>query len=167
MARLSKEEWIQLKADYVTGLYSVRELAKKYDISHSAINKKIRNENWESVEQEELKELVEQKKVSKSFQNKVSTVSKKHKINKNTLEKKIDEIADITILLENNTKELLAKQRDMINAMGDEDDLLTHSRVIKNLADAFKSDTKVQINNTNAQQNNLEHTGIEIKFSED
>ncbi len=157
MARLTKEQWESLKADYVTGVYSVRELAKKYDVSHSAINKKIRNEGWKSVEQDELRELVEQKKVSKSFQNKVSNVSKEHKVNKDAFEKKIDEIADITTMLESNTKKLLSKQTAMMDEMADSNELLTHSRVIKNLADAFKTaDAKVEINNANIQQNALE-----------
>ena len=154
MARLSKEQWEQLKADYVTGVYNVSALAKKYGITHTAINKRVKKEDWKKIDDDDLRELAQQKKVSKCFKKKVSKVSKEVKVSEVALDEKIEEIVDVAILLEKNAQKLLSKQTQMMEEMEDSDDLLTHSRVIKNLADAFKTDTKVQINNTNAQQNN-------------
>jgi len=42
VARLSREEWESLEADYHTGEYSKNELALKYGISHTAVNKRLK-----------------------------------------------------------------------------------------------------------------------------
>jgi len=40
MARLTKEQWESLKADYVTGVYTLELLAKKYGVAKGSISKK-------------------------------------------------------------------------------------------------------------------------------
>ena len=43
MARLTIEQWEDLEADYHTGTFSKNELAEKYEISHTAVNKRLKN----------------------------------------------------------------------------------------------------------------------------
>ena len=146
MARLTKEQWESLKADYVTGAFSLSQLAKKYGVDKSAISRRVKKENWKQIEENELKELVEIEKVNKSQQQKVNRISEELEVKKEALKHSIEEITDIAEMLENNTKKLLSKQTKMMEEMADSDDLLTHSKVIKNLADAFKSkETNVNV----------------------
>ena len=66
MARLSKEQWEELKADYVTGAYTLELLAKKYGIAKSSISKKIKKENWKKIDTKITAELVEIEKGNKN-----------------------------------------------------------------------------------------------------
>jgi len=43
MARLSESQWESLEADFHTGMYSKNQLADKYDISHTAVNKRLKD----------------------------------------------------------------------------------------------------------------------------
>lgn len=43
MARLTDSQWEALEADYHTGTYSKNQLAEKYNISHTAVNKRLRD----------------------------------------------------------------------------------------------------------------------------
>ena len=43
MARLTKDQWEDLIADYHTGQFSKNALAEKYEVSHTAVNKKLKN----------------------------------------------------------------------------------------------------------------------------
>lgn len=42
MARLSEDQWEDVFADWHTGRYSKNELSKKYNVSHTAVNKKLK-----------------------------------------------------------------------------------------------------------------------------
>ncbi|NPA64463.1 MAG: hypothetical protein GXO16_05770, partial [Epsilonproteobacteria bacterium] len=65
MGRLSKEQWRQLKADYVTGAYTLQLLARKYGVSVAAISKRARKEKWKKLQLQETAELLEMQKVEK------------------------------------------------------------------------------------------------------
>ena len=43
MARLKEDQWETLEADYHTGMYSKNQLAEKYEISHTAVNKRLKD----------------------------------------------------------------------------------------------------------------------------
>ena len=162
MARLSKEEWEKLKAEYITSDYSVRELAEKHNISHSAINKKIKKENWNKVEKEVVKELVETKKVSKGFQNKVSKVSKEFEVGEKVLEAVIDKKADIQIAIENNTLKLLQKQEQLLDEVATIQELEQHSKVVKNINDTHFNKSQVNIQNNQVVENKV----LKVEFIE-
>lgn len=49
MARLSDEQWSALRADWVVGRYSNRELGEKYGTSNVAITKRAKKEGWEKI----------------------------------------------------------------------------------------------------------------------
>jgi len=103
MARLSKETWERLKADYVTGAYTLELLAKKYGVSKAAISKKIKNEKWEKIDIKETAELVEMEKVNKSKQKKVNKLSKLTKVSPDKFEEAISEITDLKVYFQNLT----------------------------------------------------------------
>ncbi len=94
MARLSKEQWERLKADYVTGAYTLEMLAKKYGVSRQAINNRAKKEQWKKIKIEETAELVELEKVDKTLQRKVDEVANFTKTNPKNLKEAIGEIAD-------------------------------------------------------------------------
>ena len=94
MARLSKEQWERLKADYVTGAYTLEMLAKKYGVSRQAINNRAKKEQWKKIKIEETAELVELEKVDKTLQRKVDEVANFTKTNPENLKEAIGEIAD-------------------------------------------------------------------------
>ena len=94
MARLSKEQWEELKADYVTGAYTLELLAKKYGIAKSSISKKIKKENWKKIDTKITAELVEIEKGNKRKQELIKETKKETNINPKKFERAISEIAD-------------------------------------------------------------------------
>jgi predicted DNA-binding protein YlxM (UPF0122 family) len=162
MARLTKEEWEKLKAEYITSESSIRELAEKYNVSHSAINKKIKKENWSKVDKDVVNELVETKKVSKSFQNKVSKVSKEFQVKEEVLEAVIDKKAEIQIAIENNTLKLLKKQNELLDEVTSIQELEQHSKVVKNLNDTHFNKSQVNIQNNQVVENKV----LKVEFIE-
>ena len=58
MARLSKEEWESLKADFITGAYTLSQLAKKYSVSKGAISQRAKKEQWQKMDPKETVELI-------------------------------------------------------------------------------------------------------------
>ena len=52
------KQWAKVKADYLTGNYSVEKLSKKYEISEPAISNKAKAEGWIKGQ---LKEKIEKK----------------------------------------------------------------------------------------------------------
>jgi len=94
VARLSKEQWESLKADYVTGVYTLELLAKKYDINKAAISRRAKKEEWKKLTAKDTAELVEMEKVNKSQQSKVNKIAKSTKTTPKKIKKAISEIAD-------------------------------------------------------------------------
>ena len=94
MARLSKETWERLKADYVTGAYSLELLAKKYGVSKGAISQKAKKENWKKLDLKETAELVEIEKLNKTKQTKLKNKSRLVSVNEKELNRAIEEIVD-------------------------------------------------------------------------
>ena len=54
MARLTDQQWDSVKADYITGRYSTRALAEKHGVSHVAIQKKLKAEDWAGSERRDV-----------------------------------------------------------------------------------------------------------------
>ena len=94
MARLSKDKWDSLKADYVTGVYTLELLAKKYGISKGSISKKAKREDWKKINIKTTAELVELEKGNKRKQKLLKETKKETKVNINKLDKSISEITD-------------------------------------------------------------------------
>ena len=189
MARLNKETWERLKADYVTGAYSVRDLAKKYNISHAAINKKRKKENWIILDEKEFEEVANKKeiikKVSKSFREKVSKVSKKVSVKPEKLENAVEEYVDKRAMVETAGVDVVLKAQEILSD-GKVQEIATVSgemgeirvvernlnpRELKSLADAIDKIAQTlgvvprfsqQVNIQNNQT--IENKTLEVKF---
>ena len=94
MARLSKEQWEELKADYVTGAYTLEMLSKKYVIAKCSISKKAKKENWKKVDTKVTAELVEIEKGNKRKQKLIKETKKEIDIDPQKFERAISEIVD-------------------------------------------------------------------------
>ena len=94
MARLSKEQWEELKADYVTGAYTLEMLSKKYGIAKGSISKKAKKENWKKVDTKVTAELVEIEKGNKRKQELIKETKKETNIDPQKFERAISEIVD-------------------------------------------------------------------------
>ena len=94
MARLSKEQWEELKADYVTGAYTLEILSKKYGIAKGSISKKAKKENWKKVDTKVTAELVEIEKGNKRKQELIKETKKETNIDPQKFERAISEIVD-------------------------------------------------------------------------
>ena len=94
MARLSKDKWDSLKADYVTGVYTLELLAKKYGVDKAAISRKAKKEEWKKMPIKDTVELIEMEKVNKSQKSKVNKIAKSTKIHSSKIKRSISEITD-------------------------------------------------------------------------
>jgi len=95
MARLSKETWERLKADYVTGAYTLELLAKKYGVAKGSISKRAKKEKWKKIPLETTAELVELEKGNKRKQELIKETKKETKVKEDFFENAIKEIADV------------------------------------------------------------------------
>ena len=94
MARLSKEEWNSLKADFITGAYTLSKLAKKYSVSKGAISQRAKKEQWQKMDPQETVELIELEKLNRTKQTKLKASSKTKQVPKHLLENSISELTD-------------------------------------------------------------------------
>ncbi len=109
MARLSKDEWEKLKADFVTGVYTLEQLAKRYGVNRSTISKKANKEEWHKISIETTAELVELEKGNKRQQEIKKATKKATNVNMKYFDNSIKEITDVTEYIHN--LQLSATQR--------------------------------------------------------
>jgi predicted DNA-binding protein YlxM (UPF0122 family) len=185
VARLNKETWERLKADYVTGAYTLELLAKKYGVSKAAISKKIKKENWGKVDLKETAELVEMEKVNKSKQKKVNKIAKLTNVSPDKFEEAISEITDLksyfqdlTLLAAEKVKETLqdGKVEEIATVSGEMGEIRVverrlNPREIKSLVDAIdKAGQTLGVVPRFSQQVNIqnnqvvENKTLEIRF---
>jgi hypothetical protein len=94
MARLNKDTWERLKADYVTGAYTLEMLAKKYGTTKGTISKRAKKEKWQKLSLETTAELVELEKGNKKKLELLKETKKETNIKEEYLEEAISEITD-------------------------------------------------------------------------
>jgi hypothetical protein len=72
-----KPSWEELKAEYVTGNMSYRELSEKYKISHSLIMKRAAKEKWTTARKKNGRKVIEKltNKVNNEKVNKLATIA--------------------------------------------------------------------------------------------
>ena len=67
-------DWELIRQEYRTGKFSVRAIAKKHNISHTAINNRRKKEGWEQDLSQKIRSAVRSKLVSKKAKEIVSTL---------------------------------------------------------------------------------------------
>ena len=185
MARLSKETWERLKADYVTGVYSLELLAKKYGVSKGAISQKAKKENWKKLDLKETAELVEIEKLNKTKQTKLKNKSRLVSVNEKELNRAIGEIVDyqeyihsLTLLATEKLKETLedGKVEEIATVSGEMGEIRVverklNPRELKSLVDAIDKAAQTlgvvprfsqQVNIQNNQT--IENKTLEVRF---
>jgi transposase-like protein len=147
MARLTPEQWEDVKAMYATGHYVVTDIAQQFGVSHTAINKRAKQENWQKLDYAIVTNAIN---ASAELKREVSKVSKEVGIETLKLETEIDRLARRKVFAESVGDKLL-------KAVDDSIPLCEKPSDVKDLATAFKSvyepmfktapDTAIQINN--------------------
>ncbi len=151
MARLSKETWERLKADYVTGAYTLELLAKKYGVNRATISRKAKKENWKKISLETTAELIELEKSNKRQQELIKATKKTTKVKEEYFEEAIKEISDVkdyihslTLLATEKVKETLeeGKVEEIATVSGEMGEIRVverklNPRELKSLVDAI------------------------------
>ena len=150
MARLTKDQWDEVKAMYATGHYAVTDIAQQFDVSHTAINKKAKAESWQKLDYQIVTNAIN---ASAELKREVSKVSNEVGIETLKLESAIDRLARRKVFAESVGDKILQKVDDSLHYCESASD-------VKDLATAFKSvyepmfktapDTAIQINNNQA-----------------
>lgn len=152
MARLTAEQWEQVKAKYATGQYSVTDIAQEFGVSHTAVNKRAKSENWQKLDHTIVTNAINARA---ELKREVSKVSNETSIETLHLENEIDRLASRKAFAEDVGMNLLKAINDNIKNCAEPKD-------VKELATGFKQvyepmfkttpDTAIQINNTNNPQ---------------
>jgi uncharacterized protein YjcR len=148
MARLSSDKWEEIKARYAVNQMTVLDLAKQYGISHTAINKKAKLENWKRLDDAIVKKAIESRA---ELKREVSQVSQEVSLKVSHVEAEIDRQATDKARFHEVGVNIMAKINSML-------DVVEQPSEVKELAMAHKAiyeprfktspDTAIQINNT-------------------
>lgn len=152
----SPEQWERAKAYYTAGL-SLREIEAKTGINNSSIQKKAKSQQWKHGENSdyiEAKVIIAEKK---SAENSAVIIT-------------LDEIADEAIrnrdIIHRLTKKALAKAETLLDDVDNMNDIRTAieltDKASLTLGVNQRHAPKVEVTNTNAQQNNTEVKRVTI-----
>ena len=153
----SKREWEEIRADFEKGM-SQADLRKKYDLSPSTLGTKIKRDGWRLSQEQHaiLSEFKEASaKVSESFENATQ-------MQKEEFVMRVETILEDNKLIQNNRKLLVAVQSiigqelrsNKINASNVKS--ITGAILdIEKVANPQASKQEINIQNTNALQNNI------------
>ena len=144
MARLTEDQRECILADFHTGHFSIRQLADKYETSHTTVNKLTKG-------------------VEPKHKEKVDTIVS---IKSSLAEESLQEVSSINEVVEEKTKHLIyfrdsaLKNQQLANRLLEETDKLrdveSHSRITKaNKETVLGKDPDTVINNQNNNQVNL------------
>lgn len=160
MARLTNEEWESLEADYHTGIYSKNELAKKYDVTHTAVNKRLRGIEPKFQQLVSSQIAINTELQSQSFKQ-VSAI-----------ETAVSESMRRATLVYSIQEKALAKAEIMLDQIDSPSDLKTivdavdKASVTLKVSDRHAKNTEVNISNTNAQQNIMQNKSLDDFYEE-
>jgi len=153
----SAEQWDRTKALFESGQYSLSEIQEKTGISKSKISEKSKKEQWERGRNADY---IEARK----------TLAVKKGTEKGTTIQVLDDIADEQIRRERLVfgiqEKALAKADTMLDQIDTPADLKTIIDAVDRASITLKVSErhapKVEVNNTNAQQNNTEIKRVTI-----
>ena len=160
MARLTQDQWNEVKAIYALGQEPVLSIAKRFGVSHTAINKKANDEKWERLDGSTVSNAIESRAALKS---EVSKVSKSMKLETLHVETEIDRIASDRAKIESVGMLLVDKIAQMADMVEKPSDIQALASAHKSLYEPrFKTspDTAIQINNNTPTR--LERVVIDV-----
>lgn len=134
---MEKINWSKVKADYLSGKYTYKQLAEKYKISFSTISKKARKNKWVSLKRKK------EEKVAKNVQQKLEDIETKEIV------KDIDRICDVA-------RKLIDKAEKAIEEL----DLYNVKEKTVTKKTKYRTDTKVK-----APVEDVEKTTEKIKIA--
>lgn len=151
--RLFVSDWTRIKADYISGGKSLRELSIKYDVSFSTIQKKSMEEKWGSLRKKSR--IKEEEKI-------VDSVSSKNA-------KKAVDLFDIADLLADKVREIAETVSDpdsikkLTSAIKDIRDI----KGVKSAEDREEQMARIAKLRKEAEDETLTETTVTVKFEED
>jgi uncharacterized protein YjcR len=161
MARLTADQWQDVKAMYVTGHYVVTDIAQQFGVSHTAINKRAKQENWQKLSHSIVANAIN---ASAELKREVAKVSKIAEVETLKLETEIERLARRKIFAESVGDKILQTVDITLPLCETPSD-------VRELASAFKSvyepmfkqtpDTAIQINN-NQTPNRIERVIVDV-----
>lgn len=113
----TRTDWDAVHRDYRTGKFTEHELATKYGVSRSAVNKQIRTKGWTKDLQKEIKQATNAKLVAELVANEVAEGGKK--------------VADVVLAAAEINKQVILGHRADIAATRD-----VAAELLKELSDA-------------------------------
>ena len=153
----SKREWEEIRADFEKGM-SQADLRKKYDLSPSTLGTKIKRDGWRlSHEQHAVLSNFKEAsaKISESFENATQ-------MQKEELAIRVETILEDNKLIQNNRKLLAAVQgiigQELRNNKVNVSNIKSVTGAIldiERVANPQANKQEINIQNTNAQQNNI------------
>jgi len=155
MAKLTQETRELILADFHTGRYSQRSLAKKYSVSVGTVNKITKGLSPKHKEKVNAQISI------------ITELSEENEQEVNAVHKAVEEATKNLIFFQNSALKNQKLANELLEDAATISEVESHSRITaKNKETVIGKEPVVNIQNNNVQ-NNLEHTGIEIKFSED
>lgn len=163
----SSHIWKEIKADFEKGM-SQAEIRKKYNIAPSTLSSKIKRDGWVLSQEQStaLSSFMEASaKISKSFANANETQKKE-------IVERINTILEDNEIIQNNRKLAKAFQGKILNGLKNglydtPQNLKSGTGALKDLESiANPQNNKIEINNTNTQQNQIneiKRTIIKVK----
>ena len=150
MARLTEQQWDNVKADYITGRYSTRALAAKHGVSNAAISKKAKADGWQVIEADVVDTLVESKMVMDKGLDEVAKVNMVNSVN---LTRAIHDLTEFEY--KSNDRMAMAEDKaiDMLEAAENPMQVKAIMEVIIKHREARlgkSPDTAIQVNNNEA-----------------
>ena len=144
MAKLTEQDKIRLEQDLLSGGKSIRELAKIYKVSPSAIQKYKNSLDTESVQ------IVN---AGVAYKMGLSAIEDHTKVN--AIVNAVDEKTKHLLLFQNSALKNQKKANELLELADDMKDIESHARITKtNKETVLGKEIDTIINNTNAQQNN-------------
>ncbi|OZB49421.1 MAG: hypothetical protein B7X60_01280 [Polynucleobacter sp. 39-45-136] len=151
MARLTEEQWSEVRAHYATGRYANRDLAEMYGVSHVAIQKKAKAEEWSKADSESVTRLI---KAKADYDEEVSKLPKVTNTDSGNFAMAIDVLAEF----EAKSNRRMAKVEDKAMTMLDSAESPVHVKAIMETLVKHREarlgkrpdtaiDTAIQINN--------------------
>lgn len=151
MARLSEEKTKKILADFHTGVYSLRELAKMHDVSHTTIGKITKGLSPQNKENVATLVRIKSDLAGQSCQNVAS------------VERVVDDMVKKQQYFEDSVMKNQKMANDFLNGVSSLSEIETHARITaKNKETVFGRMPDVMINNQN-QQNNKDELKIVVQ----